>query len=195
MKHIVFLFSLVCTTAIVVGCSPIQKFQETQQPTNQSLLAGVGDVVLRIDKSRNLENAYGAADIFGRKTNEGFTEVRFAGLRADGTAVFWRRDVSIQSNETTMSRSGGIFIPSSTTSTTSTHGMIGNTPLSGSSTTTTSGGGTFVPAPKADTHVLPPETFEILVNAAPGSSFVVSGFQLVIDEAKSGGLRYRVLGP
>jgi hypothetical protein len=86
------------------ACAPIQHEQVlTQGP--RSGIAGPGDLVARVDKERNLQNAFGASDIFGRKTKEGFTELRFAGVDSQGRAVLFRTDTSIETNETTMSRS------------------------------------------------------------------------------------------
>jgi hypothetical protein len=88
----------------LAGCGSIEKTASMQQPMDKALLAGPGDVVLRIDRERSLANVAGKADIWGRKTNEGFTEVRFAGVEPDGQVVLYRKDVEILSNETTLTR-------------------------------------------------------------------------------------------
>jgi hypothetical protein len=67
---------------------------------------GVGDLVYRKDTREALPNAFGGKDIFGRKRNTGYTEIRYLGIGADGLAHFVRRDVSIMTNENTMNRSG-----------------------------------------------------------------------------------------
>lgn len=67
-------------------------------------MAGVGDLVAKVDKQRDLVNAFGKADIFGRKTDEGYSELRFAGVASNGDVMLYRTDVNIVSNETTMSR-------------------------------------------------------------------------------------------
>ena len=41
------------------GCAPIQHTVSPVQALDKPLLAGVGDVVLRLNKERNLENVYG----------------------------------------------------------------------------------------------------------------------------------------
>ncbi len=61
--------------AFLAACSPIQHQETVRQPVGRELVAGVGDVVLRVDRSRDLENIFGRADLYGRKTNEGFSEV------------------------------------------------------------------------------------------------------------------------
>src|SRR3972149_3771733 len=95
---------LLVAAALIAGCATIKHASNTEQPIGQQTIAGVGDVVLRVNKQRNLENAFGKADIFGRKTNEGFSELRFAGVEKSGEVVLYRKDVRIITNETTMSR-------------------------------------------------------------------------------------------
>src|SRR5262245_39957780 len=92
----------------LAGCSPIVSKQYVAQPIGQRLQAGVGGVIIHMDKKRNLENVFGRSDVFGRKTNEGYAELRFMGVEGD-KAIFRRIDVAISSDETTMSRSGGTY--------------------------------------------------------------------------------------
>lgn len=62
---------------------------------------GKGDIVYRKELSEPLPNAFGGKDIFGRKRQIGFVEIRYLGF-SDGVAHFGRRDVRIISNQTTM---------------------------------------------------------------------------------------------
>lgn len=94
--------AIICLSA----CAPIQHTADIAQPVNAQLTAGPGDVLVRVDKKRNLTNAFGGSDIFGRKTDEGFSELCFGGVDPDGTITLYRRGASILTNETTMSRSG-----------------------------------------------------------------------------------------
>lgn len=98
--------SLVLMVAIptVLACAPIQHTSIPQQQLNTPLIAGIGDVVLRIDKKKNLQNAFGASDVFGRKTSTGYIEVRFIGTDPSGEVILSRRDIQVLENETTMSR-------------------------------------------------------------------------------------------
>lgn len=75
-----------------------------EQPVGQQLVAGPGGLVARIKKQRDLENAFGRADIWGGKTEEGYSELRFGGIDPSGELLFYRRDVGVLTNETTMSR-------------------------------------------------------------------------------------------
>ena len=137
------LIKLSVTTALLAvslaACSTIQSKPYLSQPVGQSLRVGVGGVIVHVDRKRNLENAFGRADLFGRKTNEGFAELRFMGMH-DGKVAIRRVDVAVYSDETTMSRSG-IYVPNNSTATTT--GMVGTTPFS--ATTNVSGLGTYIP--------------------------------------------------
>ena len=64
----------------LIGCANIEHTTKVSQKVGQSQFAGVGDIVLSIERERNLKNAFGKSDIFGRKTKEGYTEIRFAGV-------------------------------------------------------------------------------------------------------------------
>lgn len=88
----------VVIAALLAGCATIEHTSNTKQPVGQETIVGVGDVVLRITKQRNLENAFGKADLFGKKTNEGFSELRFAGFEKSGEVVLYRNKHGVRSN-------------------------------------------------------------------------------------------------
>ena len=88
----------------LMGCASIDHTVRLQQPLGRSLIAGPGDLVLRVDHERNLENIWGKADMWGRKTKEGFSEIRFAGVEPTGEIVLARKDTDIITNETILSR-------------------------------------------------------------------------------------------
>lgn len=89
---------------MIAGCATIQH-TESLATGSSSGVAGPGDLVARINKQRDLENIAGRADIWGRKTDEGYTELRFGGTDTQGDAILFRTDTNIVTNETTMSRS------------------------------------------------------------------------------------------
>ena len=130
MRLTIFLV-LLATTA----CAPVQHDQVLSNSRPLSGIAGVGDLVARVDKERNLENIFGASDIWGRKTKEGFTELRFAGLSPTGEVVLYRTDTNIITNETTMSRAPLSSTYSQANATTTYGGGVANTNISGTSTT------------------------------------------------------------
>ncbi len=95
--------SLACLTPSAVSA---KQATSSNVQENKETFASIGDVLVKVTLRESLPNAFGGADIFGRKRDRGFVEVRFMGLATDGRAVFRRRTVDIYSNETTMSRSG-----------------------------------------------------------------------------------------
>ena len=95
---------LLCFVVLASACAPIERTSMLEQPIGQTLTVGPGDLVAKITKQRDLENVLGRADIWGGKTDEGYSELRFGGLEPSGELVFYRRDVGILTNETTMSR-------------------------------------------------------------------------------------------
>lgn len=177
----------------VSACAPIEHTQIVMQPVGQPLLAGQGDLVLRVDKQRNLENLFGASDIYGRKTNEGYSELRFAGVERDGTIVLFRKDVAIISNETTMSRSPFVSsFGSSTTTANATGSSFGNQVAVNGSARTNSSSLTIVPT--SDFHVVvPPETVAIRIPKGT-PQFPFEGTTVEVLGVTPVSLSYRVVG-
>ena len=180
---------------LLSACAPIERVQSFSQPIGQTLMAGPGDVVARVDKQRDLENAFGQADVYGRKTNEGYSELRFAGIEGNGTIVLFRKDVAIISNETTMSRSPftSTFGSSNTTSTATVTGSTYGNQFRGSgvgSSNTTSSSVTI--RPTSDYHVVvPPDTIAVRVPKG-AKKFPFEGKLVEIIEANSASLTYRI---
>lgn len=173
------------------GCAPIKHTSAPEQAIDNLLLAGNGDVILRINKERNLQNAFGASDIFGRKTNEGFVEVRFAGIEPTGWVVLSRKDVQIISNETTMSRT-----PLSNTTGNATTNITGNSYRSGSTsrlsgTAATTYQSTTI-APLSDFHVVVPSD-SIAIRLSPSETMLpVEGYIIEIIRATPNSLQYKI---
>jgi len=116
-----------------------------------------------MDTKEPLPNAFGGADIFGRKRTTGKIEVRYMGMLSPGHPVFRRRDVSILTNETTMNRA---------------QHYSGFTEQSGSS-------GMVYGSVSSAAHVeaLPADTVEIVVDMAADPSLMVEGAEIRILEA------------
>jgi hypothetical protein len=176
----------------VGACATLEHSTKAEQPIDKQIICGIGDVILKIDKRRNLENAFGKADVFGRKTNEGYSEVRFAGVEPNGEVVLYRKDVAIMTNETTMSRT----LPFSTTT------GVARSTLSGNYSGTTNTGNisgtsqanisSIAVAPAKDYHiVVPAETIPIRVS--PGENRVpIEGHLIEIIKATPVSLEYRI---
>jgi hypothetical protein len=74
------------------------------QTPNIDLEASIGGVVLKVNRTSPLPNVLGRADVFGRKIDRGFVELRYKGQSPDGLLMFQLTDVETTSSETTMSR-------------------------------------------------------------------------------------------
>ena len=177
--------------ALIAGCATIDHTSNIEQPIGQQTIVGVGDVVLRVNKQRNLENAFGKADIFGRKTNEGFSELRFAGVEKTGEIVLYRKDVRIITNETTMSRT-----PISTTTGTATTNMTGsyygNSNYGNVNANARTNYSSTTLRPTSDFHVVvPAET--IPIRLAPGETKVpMEGYVVEIIKSTPSSLEYKI---
>jgi hypothetical protein len=173
------------------SCATIEKTAQPSQTLNVTAMAGIGDTVLRIERERDLVNAFGRADLFGRKTKEGFTEIKFAGVEPDGTVVLLRKDVEILSNETTMTRtpfsmtSGGV-----NTSTSGSSNIVGNR-IQSSSNSTSSFNATTISSGQAFNILIPPDT--IAVRLAPNEKRLpIAGFIIEVVNASKNSIEYRL---
>lgn len=170
--------------ASLSACASIESKKYVSQPVGQSLQTGVGGVIVRVDRKRNLENALGRADVFGRKTYEGFSELRFMGVY-DGQVAIRRVDMAVHSDETTMSRSG-TYVPDNSTATTT--GIIGAVPFS--ATTYSSGGGTYIPPRPANVTVSAPSQIDFL--APIGEPLPFEGVMVTVTEATPVSISYSI---
>lgn len=171
---------------LVAACSPIQSKPYVSQPIGQLLRTGVGGVIAHVDRKRNLENAFGRSDVFGRKTYEGFSELRFMGVQ-NGMVAIRRVDVAVYNDETTMSRSG-VYIPNNSTATT--YGMVGTVPFS--ATTNVSGPGTYIPPRPSNVSVSAPGIVDFL--APIGQPLPFEGVSVTITAADAVSVSYRIEG-
>ena len=135
-----------------------------------------GDLLVSVKLRESLPNAFGGADIFGRKRDRGLVEIRFMGLTEDGRAVFRRRNTAIYSNETTMSRSGM---------------------RTGNATVTQSGNTAYVTtmstgAQAATVQTLPPDTFEVALELTKNPVLTIEDRVVRIISADPNGVRFVV---
>jgi hypothetical protein len=171
----------------LAGCSQIQHSTALEQSSGSRGVAGVGDVVARVDRLRDLQNAFGRADLFGRKTNEGYSELRYAGLGPNGDVILYRAYVNIVTNETTMSRTP--FSSTYTTGSGQAHGSVYGNQYSaygsGNSISTTI-------SPASDYHAVVPAG-AISIDVPRNSPEVVfEGHRVIIEAATPTALTYRI---
>lgn len=143
---------------------------------NKEITVSQGDVMLHVTLKESLPNAFGGADIFGRKRDRGFVEFRFMGVTPDGKAVIRRRTVNVYSNETTMSRSGMRM------------GSANVQPSgNGAVITTTSFG-----AQPATVQPLPPDTIEIVLDLSKPRILTVEDRQIEVRSVSEDGVTFLV---
>lgn len=97
---------VVLVSILMTGCSPVRTYENLSQYTETPLTAHIGGQVLKVERSSDLPNAFGNADVFGGKVDRGFTELRYQGTTQDGRLVFRLTEIDTVSNESTMSRYG-----------------------------------------------------------------------------------------
>lgn len=175
------------------GCANIEHTSQTKGKIGSSQFAGVGDVVLSIERMRNLENAFGKSDIFGRKTKEGYTEIRFAGVEPDGVVVLYRKDVNILTNEITMSRTPISHTTGrSDTNVNASGTLYGNHANLNARGSTTHSSATLSQA--EDYHILVP-TDTIPIRLQPNEKMLpVSGHLIHIESISPNSIKYKIEG-
>jgi len=172
---------------LLASCAPVQQSSKLAQPINTQLVAGIGDTVLSVSKEKNLPNAFGASDIFGRKTPTGMTTVQYLGVRK-GKAIFKRSAVNIETGATTMNSTPLVI---QNTQTTTHSGMVGGTMYSG--TSITSAPPTIIPANTPQAQVLDQGAVEIVVDLKKAKKvMVVEGKTITIESADDTQLVYSI---
>ncbi|MBI2801529.1 MAG: peptidase [Gammaproteobacteria bacterium] len=162
----------------LIGCgATIQSYEHLSNETRHNLSTHIGGQVLRIQRTSDLPNAFGKADIFGGKVNNGYTELWYQGLVPDDRVVFRITEVETESTETTMSRYG------SSRSTVSAQRVGDN--LYGTVTSYS--------APSGSTERLPPNMTEFAVDPNKSKEFSVAGVTVRIINATETSLSYQLL--
>jgi hypothetical protein len=170
-----FAIAAVLVSALTVACGATRSYETVQQPKGTTLTAGIGGKIFRIERSGDLPNAFGKKDIWGGKVDQGFVELRFAGVADDGRLVLRLTDVETRSNETTMSRYG----VGHATVTASTYGNW------------TTASGVYIPPPQGETVVLPPNTIEFLYDTTKGP-LLIEGMEVTFMGSSAQSVTYRL---
>ncbi len=162
-------------TVLFAGCAPVQMHSGTDRAPGVAY-ASTGDILLRVNRTDDLPNIFGRADLYGRQRDRGFSEIRYMGITPSGQPYFRRRDVEIVTNETTMSQMGLRLGTASVQATG--QGAIAS--------------GIGMSASPATVGALPPDTVEFTVNPAQGSSLTVGDHGIQIADFNSAGIHYRI---
>ena len=170
---------------LLTACASIDYKTNVNQRLDAPLIAGIGDAVYKSTTEKNLPNAFGKADLFGRTTPTASTTVIFEGIR-DGVAIFSRKTTDIDTGATTMN-STPIVINNSQTRTTT--GSIGNTPIYGQ--TNIQGPSTILPPNTPSAMYMERNTNIITIDTKKlPSNIVVEGMLIKVLEVDSGSVRY-----
>lgn len=97
-------FCLFLMVVLMGGCATIQNYNKLEQPAEQILTASVGSTIFRMNKSADLPNVFGKADLYGGKVDKGYAELKFKGIKEDGNLILQITDINRSSTETTMDR-------------------------------------------------------------------------------------------
>jgi hypothetical protein len=151
------------------------------QTPNSDLEASIGGVVFRVNRTSALPNAFGKPDIFGRKIDHGFVELRYKGQSPDGLLMFQLTDVDTISNETTMNRT-----PREITTTRAQVSALGIS-ASGTQQSTT------IRTEAGKTEALPPDTTPFTIDPAKKKEFKIGDVTVQISQADELSLKYRLL--
>jgi hypothetical protein len=147
---------------LLAACSPLQSYETFSKEAETEYTVSIGKEVYRVKRERDLPNAFGNADIYGGKIDTGYTELRFAGLTAEGNVIFRLMDIEMDSNETTMSRYGSDT--STITSTVDSSPQSNNPYYVGPNTDTINSTVTTHHRPQSSATQLPPNTVEFIFN-------------------------------
>lgn len=93
------------------GCAQVQQRQQLAEPVGLVMRTPVGGAIATIVKDRDLPNAFGRADLYGRKVDAGFTRIVYRGRGSDGSVLIEQIDVDVQSNASTLTRPPVINTP------------------------------------------------------------------------------------
>jgi len=151
------------------------------QTPNTDLETHIGGVVFRVNRTSPLPNVFGKPDIFGRKVDRGFVELRYKGQSPDGQLKFQLTDVGTISNETTMNQT-----PREITTTRAQVSTLGNSSVGTQQSTT-------VRDEAGKTEVLPPDTTAFTIDTAKKKEFKIEDVTVQISEADELSLKYRLL--
>jgi hypothetical protein len=104
-----YIFIVICL--MLFGCATIQNYNKLEQSENQVLTTSIGSAIFRMNKSSDLPNVFGKADLYGGKVDKGYTELKLKGIKENGNLLLQVIDTNKSSTETTMDRYGAFDKP------------------------------------------------------------------------------------
>jgi hypothetical protein len=159
--------SILLGVALLAGCASLKEYRVASQPLDIGLKTYPGGTIIKITKQRDLPNTMGKASLFGGKVDQGFIEVKYLGKIDSTRFALGIKEVTIESNETTVSRRA---------KDTASIDMSTSQDYTGRYETT--GTITYNKRPETRTYVLPPDYHDFTWDLSKGKTFEIEGYAI-----------------
>lgn len=178
---------------IVSACTTIQEYETLTQDTDVLLSTSVNGVIFKIQKEKDLPNAFGKKDIYGGMVDQGEKVLRFRGLNKQGNLVLRLTDIDIKSNENVFTRYGIARVtPSFPATPVMTQGtMIGGNQAQNQVTTITNNNTVVVTdAPEARIDRLPENVYEFEFDYRQNKILDLGYIRVSFEDVSAYSIRY-----
>lgn len=181
-----------CLGPAVVGCAPVEHKQQLVEASGRVATVPVGGALATIRKQKDLPNAFGNADIMGRKVDTGYVKLVYKGPGTDGGAMLQQIDVDVHSNASVYTRMPAVYSASSTGS------VVGDVVASGGMATGTitgsSSASAMAMAPHAETNIVMPPNVTTFTVPKGKSLTLPTGQTIEFLDVQSHQVSYRIVG-
>ena len=178
---------------LVSACTTIQEYENLTQKTDVLLSTSVNGVIFKIQKEKDLPNAFGKKDIYGGMVDQGEKVLRFRGLNKQGNLVLRLTDIDIKSNENVFTRYGiARVVPSFPATPVMTQGtMIGGNQAQNQVTTITNNNTVVVTdAPEARIDRLPENVYEFEFDYKQNKLLDLGYIKVSFEDVSAYSIRY-----
>jgi hypothetical protein len=178
---------------LVSACTTIQEYENLTQKTDVLLSTSVNGVIFKIQKEKDLPNAFGKKDIYGGMIDQGEKVLRFRGLNKQGNLVLRLTDIDIKSNENVFTRYGIARVtPSFPATPVMTQGtMIGGNQAQNQVTTITNNNTVVVTdAPEARIDRLPENVYEFEFDYRQNKILDLGYIRVSFEDVSAYSIRY-----
>lgn len=196
---------ILCLLLMFIYCMPanafiggqIRSYEKFEQPLNTNISTNVGGAMVKVVLKEDLPNYFGRADIFGGKIEKGYKMLTFMGLDQNGKIKLRIYDVSIMTNENTMTRYGvnrsyfNLNNSSYSNIQATSYGNFGS--AYSTSNGYTNGVITNIPKREANRDVLPPNVIDIEFDYEKNKQLEFSNKIIKIDSVTPTSIRYTIM--
>jgi len=190
MKKALQIISLLFVVSV---CATIQEYETLTQDTDVLLSTSVNGVIFKIQKEKDLPNAFAKKDIYGGMVDQGEKVLRFRGLNEQGNLVLRLTDIDIKSNENVFTRYGIARVtPSFPATPVMTQGtMIGGNQAQNQVTTITNNNTVVVTdAPEARIDRLPENVYEFEFDYRQNKILDLGYIRVSFEDVSAYSIRY-----